>query len=147
MTTAAAPQQWRRLNKDGGGSTMMVAAPRQRRQPDNNGSLSTTMAAAPRRRRRLHNDGGGSWRRRLHTDWMVVCLKLDGCCLWNNWFSSVSENSWLDFLDNWWELLKCRLLSVSTPPPPITHRPINWKNYGEWGDSVALEIGWLLFLK
>jgi hypothetical protein len=22
------------------------------------------------------------------------------------------------------------------------HRPINCKNYGKWGDSVALEIGW-----
>jgi hypothetical protein len=43
--------------------------------------------------------------------------------------------------------MKCGLLSVSTPPPPITHRPINCKNYGEWGDSVALEIGWLLFMK
>ena len=36
--------------------------------------------------------------------------------------------------------MKCRLLSVSTPPPQITHGPINCKNYGKWGDSVALEI-------
>ncbi len=27
--------------------------------------------------------------------------------------------------------MKGRLLSVSTPPPPITHGPINCKNYGE----------------
>jgi hypothetical protein len=40
-----------------------------------------------------------------------------------------------------------RHLSVSAPPPPITHGPINCKNYGKGGDSVALEIGWLSFLK
>jgi hypothetical protein len=33
------------------------------------------------------------------------------------------------------------LLSVSTLLPPITHRTINCKIYGEWGDSVALEFG------
>jgi len=36
---------------------------------------------------------------------------------------------------------------VSAPPPPITHGPINCKSYGEWGYNVALEIGWLMFLK
>jgi hypothetical protein len=70
------------LNNNGEGSTTMAVAPRQWRQPDNNGGLSTTMAAAPRQRQQLHDNGGGSLRRRLHTDWMVVCLKLDGCCLY-----------------------------------------------------------------
>ena len=51
-------------------------------------------------------------------------------------FFIIDGNSWnVDFFQ------------VSTLPPPITHGPINCKNYGEWGDSVALEIGWLLFVK
>ena len=41
-----------------------------------------TMVAAQRQQRWFNDNGGGSLRRRLHTDRMVVCLKLDGCCLY-----------------------------------------------------------------
>jgi len=84
-----AKPQWWGLNDNGGGSTMTAAA-QQRwwRLHDNSGGqptidgLSTTMAAAPQQRWHLYDDGGGSRLRQLHTDWMVVCLKLDGCCLY-----------------------------------------------------------------
>ena len=67
MVTVVAKPQQRGLNDNGGSSTTPVAAQQQRRRLNNNGGGSTTMMAAPRQRRRLH------------TDWMAVCLKLDGC--------------------------------------------------------------------
>jgi invasion protein IalB len=90
MMTVAAPRQWRQLHDNGGGSTRMAAARQQF------GGSSTSIAAAPRRWQRLHDDGGGSRWRQLHTDWMVVCLKQDGCCF----YCALSEqlNCLYDFL-------------------------------------------------
>ena len=155
----AAPRQWQQLNDDGSGvsTTTMVAAPQQRwRLHDNNSGSMATVMAKPQRRG-LNDNGNSStttvaaprqWRqpdnndslwRQLHTDRMVVCLKLDGCCLYCALSNSVIVYRTLLILDGNSRNVD---FSVSTPLPSITHGPINCKFYDKWGDSVALEIGW-----
>ncbi len=82
MVTVVAKPQRQGLNNGAAGFTTTAAAQQQWQLFHDNDGGSTMMAVAQRQRRRLHDNGGGSLRRWLHTDWMVVRLKLDDCCLY-----------------------------------------------------------------